>query len=433
MTAHSNLFGRTPIGARQIGGRYLGLAALVMACSFGSSIAYAQDSKTIRIGTLYVTEGPLASLGQDAARGIDLALDEFKGMVGGKRIEVVREGTNATPDLAVQKARKLIEQDKVDVVVGPLSGGEGLAIKEYAKTVSNKTFINGTGAAQDTTMRNPAPNFFSFSTDGAQRVAGLGSYAYDVKKYRKVAVVAEDYAFPYAQVAGFVSEFCPRGGNIVDRFWVPLGTKDYASVIARIPQDIDAVYVVLGGADAVNFLGQYTQSGGTSPLIGGSITVDANVLNSKGPFRKSVVGIPSASSSADDNEAPEWKAFVKAYRTRFPDGLPAPSSMAHGYYISMKAALLGLQAAKGDVSGSEQSLKDALRTLKFDTPTGPISLDQNRQAVADIFVTEVTARPDGSLYNKVVKVTPHVNATLNKPREAFIAAGPVSRTNPPCH
>ena len=65
------------------------------------------------------------------------------------------------------------------ILVGPLSGDEGLAVKDYAKTQPDVTFINGTSAAQDTTLRDPAPNFFRFSTDGAQWMAGLGDYAFN--------------------------------------------------------------------------------------------------------------------------------------------------------------------------------------------------------------------------------------------------------------
>lgn len=408
------------------------LAGAIAAIGLLLAGGVAQAQQTLKIGTLVVLEGPLAALGQDANRGIDLALEEFKNGIAGKKIEVIRESTNAKGDVAVTKARKLLDQDKVDLIVGPLSGGEGLAIKELAKTIPAKTFVNGTAAAQETTLRDPAPNFFSFSMDGAQRVAGLGNYVYDEKKYRNVAVVAEDYGFPYAQVAGFVTEFCRKGGKVPSRFWVPLGTKDYSTVIARIPKDVDAVFVVLGAADAVNFLSQYYQAGGKAPLIGGSITVDSIVLNSRGPFQQRVVGIPSASSSADENEDPKWKEFVRRYRAKFPDALPAPSSMAHGYYISMKAALLGLEKAGGDVSGNQDKLKAALRQLKFETPTGTYSLDQNRQVIADAFVTEVAKRPDGSLYNKVVKVSQQVNQTLGVPREEFLAAGPASRDNPVC-
>src|SRR6185436_8847009 len=119
-------------------------------------------------------------------------------------------------------------------------------------------------------------------------VAGLGTYAFDKKGYKKVVTVAEDYSFPYTQVFGFMAEFCKAGGKVVDKFWVPIGNKDFSSVIAGIPDDVDAIYVALGGADAVNFLSQYEQAGGSAPLIGGSITVDQTVLGSKGKEKKYV-------------------------------------------------------------------------------------------------------------------------------------------------
>ena len=82
-----------------------------------------------------------------------------------------------------------------------------------------------------------------------------------------------------------MAEFCKAGGHVPSKSWVPIGNKDFSSVIAAIPDDVDAVYVALGGADAVNFLTQYQQAGGTAPLIGGSITVDQTVLSSKGKRR----------------------------------------------------------------------------------------------------------------------------------------------------
>ena len=96
---------------------------------------------------------------------------------GGKEIELVIESSDACPDVAVEATRRLVEQNKVDVVVGPLSGDEGLAIKNYAKQHPDVTFVNGTSGAQNTTLRDPAPNFFRYTTDGAQWMAGLGKYA----------------------------------------------------------------------------------------------------------------------------------------------------------------------------------------------------------------------------------------------------------------
>ncbi len=191
-------------------------AAIALGTLLGASASYASNGP-IRIGVLATLEGPFAQPGQDAMRGAELALKVHGGKVAGREIELVKESSNAKPDVAVAKTRKLVELDKVDIVVGPLSGSEGLAVKEYARTVPGTTFVNGTSAASDTTLRDPAPNFFRFTMDGTQWQAGLGSYAYDEKGYKKVAVVSEDYSFPYAQVMGFQSEFCSRGGEVVQR------------------------------------------------------------------------------------------------------------------------------------------------------------------------------------------------------------------------
>ena len=162
---------------------------------------------------------------------------------------------------------------------------------------------------------------------------------------------------------------------------MPLGGKDYSSVIAKLPGDVDALLVVLGGADAVNFLTQYEQAGGNKPMVGGSITVDQTVLNFKGKRRESLLGTPSAGPIADSYDAPEWKKFVADYKANFKDGFPSPSLFAYVYYINMKAALDGLDAVKGDLSGGQAKYREALKNLKLKTPTGEVTLDENRQAI----------------------------------------------------
>jgi len=392
----------------------------------------AQAQDTIKMGALATLEGAFTVLGEDGMRGVRLALEQAGYEAGGKKIELITGSSDASPDSAVNAARKLVEQDGVDILVGPLSGSEGLAVKDYAKTQPGTTFVNGTSAAQDTTLRDPAPNFFRFTTDGAQWQAGLGEYAYKEKGYEKVVVVAEDYSFPYTQVQGFMLDFCNMGGRVVEKYWVPIGNKDYSSIVYSIPDDIDAIYVALGGADAVNFLSQYEQAGGSKPLIGGSITVDQTVMSSKGKRKQNVIGTPSAGPIADTWDDPDWRAFVAAYREQFPDGFPSPSLFAHGYYISTKAVLESLDAVNGDLSDGHKKLRDYMANTTFDTPTGKVKLDHNRQAVADIFLTEVVEDADGNLVNKVVKVIPQVNQTLGVPEAEFLKYGPVGRDNPEC-
>lgn len=406
------------------------LLALALATGLTTpSFAIAQ-AETIKIGLLATFEGAFTVLGEDSERGALTALDEVNSKVAGQDIELIRGSSDASPDSAVRAARKLVEQDGVKILVGPLSGDEGIAIKDYAKTQPDVIFINGTSAAQDTTLRDPAPNFFRFSTDGAQWMAGLGTYAYDEKGYKTVATVAEDYSFPYTQVFGFMAEFCKAGGKVPSKSWVPIGNKDYSSVIAAIPDDVDAIYVALGGADAVNFLTQFQQAGGEAPLIGGSITVDQTVLTSKGKLRDVLIGTPAAGPTADTNTDPAWLAFTDAYKKQA-GAFPSPSLFAHGYYVNMKAALLAIEALKGDISDPAK-LRETLSNLSFDTPTGRVSLDKNRNAIADIFLTEVTEGADGVLVNKLIKVVPQVNQTLGIPEDEFLALGTVSRENPSC-
>ena len=414
----------------------LGLGKKLLAAAAIATLAtpaMAQDD-TIKMGALATLEGAFTVLGEDGMRGVRLALEEFDYMAGGKKIELVTGSSDASPDSAVRAARKLVEQDNVPILVGPLSGSEGLAIKDYAKTQPAVTFLNGSSAAQDTTLREPAENFFRFSTDGAQWMAGLGEYVYEEKGYRKVAVLAEDYSFPYTQVFGFLEPFCRLGGEapIDARFWVPIGNKDYSSVIAALPDDVDAIYVALGGADAINFLTQYEQAGGSLPLIGGSITVDQTVLGSKGRTREFVIGTPSAGPISDTWDDPRWNEFVQAYKEQFPDGFPSPSLFAHAYYVNTKAALLALDEVDGDLSDGGAAYREALSNLEFETPTGPVHLDERRNAVADIFLTEVIEGPEGGLVNKTIEVTPQVSQTLGVSYEEFLEYGQVGRENPTC-
>jgi branched-chain amino acid transport system substrate-binding protein len=354
-------------------------------------------------------------------RGAELAIAERKGVVAGRKIVLIKASSDAKPDVAVNATRKLVEQDKVDVMVGPLSGGEGIAVKEYSKTQPNITFINGSSGAQAATLVNPSPNFFRFNTEGAQWMVGLGKAALD-KGYKRVMVIAEDYAFPYSQVQGFMSEYCRLGGKVPVKAWVPLGGKDYSSVIARIPKDVDALVVVLGGADAVNFLNQYEAAGGDKPMVGGSITVSQDILNYKGKRRDSLIGTIAGSPIADAYDAPEFKAFVADYQKNYPvsaGGYPSPSLFALVYYINMKAALDGLDAVKGDLSGGQAKYREALQNMTLKTPVGDVKLDSNRQAIGSTFVTEVVKDAQGNLYNKVLRKVDGIDQMLGMPKSEF--------------
>ena len=292
--------------------------AVALTAIVGTGSANAADK--LKVGVTATLEGTYTVLGEDGMRGYDLAVEAHGGKVAGREIETIVGSTDASPDSAIRAAKKLVEQDKVDMLISPLSGAEGIAIRDYSKTQPQITVMNASSGALETTYGDPSagvtpsPTLYRTNLDGAQWQAGLGDYAYNVKHYKKIATVGEDYAFVYTQVMGLTVEFCKAGGEISKRFWVPLGTKDFASVISSLPDDVDAIYLGLGGADAVNFLNQYQQAGGHAHLLGGSIMVDQTVLSSKGKAKDALVGTIAASGMADNDPNPKWQAFVKAYQ-----------------------------------------------------------------------------------------------------------------------
>ncbi len=416
--------------------------AVALTAVVGSGSANAADK--IKIGVTGTLEGTYTVLGEDGMRGYELAVKAHNGKAGGKQIETIVGSTDASPDSAIRAAKKLVEQDKVDVLISPLSGAEGIAIRDYSKTQPQITVINAGSGALETTYGDPSagitpsPTFYRFNLDGAQWHAGLGDYIYNTKHYKKIATIGEDYAFVYTQVAGLVLEYCKAGGQISKRLWVPLGTKDFASYIPQLlSEDVDAIYLGLGGADAVNFLNQYQQAGGNAHLIGGSIMVDQTVLSSKGKAKEALIGTPAASGMADNDPNPKWQAFVKAYQQMpkagyFKNAFGSPSLLAINYYNSADAVFKALDEVNGDLSDGNKKFRSALKNLVLDAPNGKITLDENRQAIGTNFVTEVVKDEKGELISKVVKVVPNVQQRLGFSKAVFDKFVPPGRENPPC-
>ncbi len=416
-------------------------AAVALTAVVGTS---AQAADKIKIGVTATLEGTYTVLGEDGMRGYELAVKAHKGKAGGRDIETIVGSTDASPDSAVRAAKKLVEQDKVDVLISPLSGAEGIAIRDYSKTQPQITVINASSGAVETTYGDPSagvtpsPTFYRFNMDGAQWHAGLGDYVYNTKKYKKIATIAEDYAFTYTQVMGLTVEYCKAGGQITKRIWVPLGTKDFSSFIPQLlSEDVDAIYLGLGGADAVNFLNQYQQAGGNAHLIGGSIMVDQTVLSSKGKAKDSLIGTPAASGLADNDPSPKWQAFVKAYQAMpkegyFKNPFGSPSLLAISYYNSADAVFKALDEVKGELSDGNKKFRATLQAMVLDAPNGTIKLDENRQAIGTSFVTEVVKDDKGELVSKLVKTVPNVQQRLGYSKAVYDKFIPPGRDNPPC-
>ncbi len=391
--------------------------------------ALAQNAEPLKIGLMTTLEGTYTVLGEEGQRGFEIALQDFERMAGDRPIEVVVGPTDASPETALRTVRKLVEQDEVDIIIGPLSGSEGIAVRDYCKSHPEVTFIDGTSGAQETTFVDPCPNYFRFNTEGAQWGVGLGEYVFNEKGWEVVASVAEDYSFAYTNFLGFALGYCEAGGEIVERQWVPLGTKDFGSIIAALPDDVDAIYVGLGGGDAVNFLNQYQQAGGDANLIGGSIMVDGTVLSAKGNAKNALIGTPSSGPQADDYDSPAWAEWVAKYQSSFAeaDRFPTPALMSTNYYNATTAALTCMNEVGGDLSDGHEAYRACLADITLEAPNGTITLDANRQAIGSTFIVEVVEGADGNLTTQMVDKVDDVNQTLGMDEAEFRALGLPSR------
>lgn len=412
----------------------VGGGTLAVAAAASIKMPAIAQNAPIKLGGLTTLEGPFATGGQDAYRCVQMELERRNFTVGGRKIEFIRESSNAQADVALARARKLIEQDNVDIILGPLSGAEGIALRDYSRTLTGKTIVNGSSGASDTTLRNPSPNFFRFSTDGTQWMAGLGNHVRKTMNIAEVAIVAGDYAFPYAQVFGFNLEFCRAGGKVT-HYWAPLGTTDFSAQIAQINRsNVGALVVVHGGTDGLAFMTQYAQAGGKLPLIGGSIMADATMLSARGPHRQVMMGMISGGPIADVNDDPNWRDFVARYRARWLNegGFQSPSIHGVNYVTNLQGIIAGIEAVNGDLSGNQAAFQKALSEAKFKNPMGAeVSLDKNRQAISDIFLNRIEER-DGRAQTVAFARARQINQTLGVPEAQFLALGSPSRDNSGC-
>jgi branched-chain amino acid transport system substrate-binding protein len=354
-------------------------------------------------------------------------------VVAGHPIEVVGYGcSNDTADKAIEETKRLMEQLGADIMIGPLSGDEGIAVANYAKEHPDKTFLNGTSGAQDTTLKVQAPNFFRFNSDGAQWSAGLGDYAYNTLGWRKAAVFGDDYSFPYTSLAGFIAEFCAAGGEITARVWPPLGETDYSSWVQQLPTDVDGIYWGIGGSGLLPAIKAWEQARGKlSPEenMGNVFWGDPALLKEFGDkLEGAVTAGPTAAGITP--EAQEYEKFID---TTFPDiAGTAPSVFTYNYYNAAWALIKGLEAVNGDISDGQKALQQALATVELDAPYGHIKLDENRQAIADNYVAQIVPdfTGDGIADYKTIRKIPNVDQSFGG---TFTADTPApDRTNPKC-
>jgi branched-chain amino acid transport system substrate-binding protein len=185
---------------------------------------------------------------------------------------------------------------------------------------------------------------------------------------------------------------------------VPVSVHDFAPYLAQVPRDVDAVYALVLGRSALQFMRQYQEFGlkGRVPLIGGGTTTDEHVL----PFMgDEAVGTVTALHYSAALDTPANRAFAQAYRARFKK---VPSYYSESMYTGGKWLIAAIDAIGGNVE-DRASLVEALRRVKpSGLPRGPVELDAYGNPIENVYVRRVE-RVNGELQNTVIETFPHVS------------------------
>jgi len=402
------------------------LGALLVLLLAGIGVAPAQPGP-IRIGFVTDLTGPAAQAAKDMVNGLTLYLDEIGSQMAGRKVELIVEDSQGRPDVALTKLRKIVEHDRVHIVAGVLFGHIGYAMAPKVEEYRIPALFT-VAASDDLTQRLKYRWVIRTGWASSQPSHPFGEYAARTLGYRKVAVVASDYAFGWEVVGGFQRTFEENGGQVIQKLWAPLGVMDLSPYIAKIRRDADAVLTMIAGASTLQFLKQYEEAGlkARIPLIGGGPAVDEALLPSMGDEALGVV-TPLIYSGA--LETPANRRFVKEYRARFGK---VPSYFSETNYTSGRWINEAVKALGGNVEDREKLLT-ALRKVEIaDAPRGPVRLDTYGNPIQNVYFRKVERNREGELQNTVIVTIPAVSQFWKYSPDDFLRQPVYSRDVPPC-
>ena len=401
------------------------------AVAVGLGLSAPAGAEELRIGYLAPLTGGLAQTGIDMRDGFLLYLDQHGNKLGGMDVKLIIEDEQGKGDVAVTKAKKLVLQDKVHMLIGGVLASTGYALAPVS-TELKTMYIPSIPAADDLTQRQLKnfPYLIRTSWSSSQPNHPLGQWACD-QDYKKIVTIAADYAFGYETVGGFQKAFEDCGGKIIQKIWPPLGAKDFGPFIPTIKADADAVFSLMVGPMPAQFIKQMRGAGFKKPIIGGGTSYDEFVL----PFMgDEAVGDVSALHYSAALQTPENEAFVKAYRAKFGK---VPSYYSENNYTTAMWLDEALKKTGGKWPGAEELIKIMVGIKLDKTPRGPVSFDDMRNPVQNIYIKKVEKKKmfgydKDELWNTVIKTYPNVDQFWTYGKDKFLAQPVYDKNFPPC-
>lgn len=406
--------------------RFLQTSGLTLAATgfgFNPFAARAADAP-IKVGVLAPLTGVVASGGKEMVEGTQFFFEKQGNKIAGRAVELMIEDDGSNPDTSIQKARKLVEQGKVDFLIGNLLANTGLAVANYVKGTGTPYFIPII-AADDLTQRARIKNVVRVAGYSASQFAHpLGDWALK-KGYKKIVTVGQDYTFGHEQCGGLAQVFTEGGGQVVQQFWHPLNTADFSPYLGQIANmQVDAVFAMETGADATRFITQYASFGlkGKIPLLGAMNATDQSVIRTLG---EECEGIISAAHFAEGSDNPATAAFVKEYTAKFGK---TPSLYGFSMYSGAMWVSKAIEAFKGKIDDRNVFINTVLKTELDNSPLGKaVKLDEYGNPIYDVYIRQVKKAPNGKFWNVPMETYPAVSQFWKYDPATYMKQPPYSR------
>ena len=331
----------------------------------------------IKIGANLELTGPGALYGTGVRDGIILRLEEANYQVAGRPIEIIIEDERTDPAVALEKAKKLVELDEVDLTIGPVWSDGHFMVAPYLAE-KNILAVASNGVTWD--LATTYNNWIGYDATTYMNFSILGQFAYD-QGYRTMATMAHDYAAGYEMMGGTADFFEEAGGTVVSQQWVPYPTADYMPYIAELKAaGADVFAFAIWEPDVFVLINQMHEFGITTPWM---TRVDElaypDSLAKFGPIMEGRVGL----ATYPRLNTPESDKFDTAFQAMY-GKLPGGQEF-RGYCI-MSIILAGLEATGGDPR--LEVLRPAIMGLTVNTPGGPVSFSPRGVAIANHHMAE---------------------------------------------
>jgi len=363
----------------------IAIAAALFALASHSG-ASAQD-RTLRLGFMSTMSGPIAALGVEQRRGLDLAIADLGGKIGGLPVEIFTADDQSEAGAAVQGASKLLDKDKVDIITGVIATP---ALIGASKTIiqSGKLLISANSGPSLFAGKECNPNFFFTAWQNDQADEAVGRYLND-KGFKRVYFMGFDTQAGYDHINGAKRTF--KGENLGEAF-TGMTQVDFSSEFARVrAAKPDALFVFYVGAPGVAFVKQYSQAGLKKDIPVFSFALsDAMSLKAQGA---AALGVKVAGPYFPFIDNPQNKKFVEQFRAKFGRD---PSFYAANQYDTVMLIDSAIRAVGGKID-DQVALRAALRKADFKSLRGSFKFNVNNFPIQDYYIAEVAKRADGEM------------------------------------